>query len=428
MVTDIHQSFVFRALRKYDNTVGKIFPIKPKKYVKSTSSESTIIEQNPLIDELSKQKLEKKDIVCFPIINWDFRSQRPQHILSQFAQKGHRIFYFRTSLRNLSKTYQINKISDNIFEVEVSFDHYFEIYKDRFNDKLIQSFISNFKILCDDVNLDPILFVQFPTWEPLVRKLKDKFHYKIIFDCLDDFTGFSNVNKQRKYEEELLFQHSDLVLGTSQFLIKKITKFSSNYLFSPNAGDFIHFSTKPVKGMLRNTKKPIIGYFGSIAEWFDTELLEYLAKSRPNFSFIMIGHTFGSDIRNLKKLSNVKFLGERPYSELPKYLHDFDACIIPFRDIPLIEATHPVKIYEYFASGKPVVSTMLSELLPMSKLCYLAKNQSEFLQKLDVAINENDKNLINLRKKFSSENTWNHRFAELYDKLNENSFDVEHHS
>ena len=428
IVTDIHQSFVFRALRTYDNTVGKIFPIKPKKYVKSTSFESPVIEQNTLIDKLSKPTLEKKDIICFPIINWDFRTQRPQHILSMFAQNGHRVFYFRTSLRNLSKSYQINKISDNIFEVEITSDHYFEIYKDRFNDKLIQSFISNFIILRDDVNLDPILFVQFPTWEPIVKKLKDKFNYKIIFDCLDEFTGFSNVNKQRNDEEELLLKYSDLVLGTSKFLMKKIMKFTTNYLFLPNAGDFNHFSTKPTQGMLTNTKKPIIGYFGSIAEWFDTELLEYLAKSRPDFSFIMIGHTFGSDIRNIQKLSNVKFLGERPYFELPKYLHDFDVSLIPFRDIPLIEATHPVKIYEYFASGKPVVSTMLSELSDMSELCYLAKNKSEFLQKLDVAVNENDENLINLRKKFSSENTWNDRFIELRDKLNKNSFDIEHHS
>ena len=168
---------------------------------------------------------------------------------------------------------------------------------------------------------------------------------------------------------------------------------------------------------LTKTHKHVIGYYGAIADWFDTELLEYLATKLPDCQFVLIGHTFGSDIRKLSQFSNVEFLGERPYSELPKYLHLFDVCIIPFKLSPLIKATHPVKIYEYFSSGKPVVSTYLPELIPMADLCYLATDHEDFLKKLNIALNENNPDVIKKRINFASENTWQHRFKVIYDEI-----------
>lgn len=202
---------------------------------------------------------------------------------------------------------------------------------------------------------------------------------------------------------------------------------TKRYLFLPNAGEFEHFN-KTKDGLLKY-KKPIIGYFGSISDWFDTTLIEYLANNRPEFTFVMIGYTFGADIRKLQKFPNIHFLGERPYSELPKYLHDFDVCLIPFKKIPLIEATHPVKIYEYFSAGKPVVATNMVELNSMSDMCYLAQGKEDFLEKLDLAVNEKDETIIKKRIKFASENTWENRFETLYNELKKtDSFNIEHHS
>jgi len=177
------------------------------------------------------------------------------------------------------------------------------------------------------------------------------------------------------------------------------------------------------------TKKPIIGYFGSIAEWFDNELIEYIAKKRPNLTFIFIGHTFGSNIQSLNKLKNVHFLGERPYSELPKFLHAFDVCLIPFKNVSLIAATHPVKIYEYLAAGKPVLTTYMKELEPMKDICYIAKGKEDFLENLDFALNEEDKDLIQRRIDFASKNTWDHRINKFYTELEKNELiDLHHHN
>ena len=115
--------------------------------------------------------------------------------------------------------------------------------------------------------------------------------------------------------------------------------------------------------------------------------------------------------------------------QLPKYLHDFDVCLIPFKITPLIEATHPIKIYEYFAAGKPVVATNIAELSQMADLCYLAEDKEDFLKKLDLAVNEKNETITKKRIKFASENTWEHRFETLYNELKKTtSFDIEHHS
>jgi len=428
-IMDIHQSFVFRMLHKYDKTLGKVLPLRPKKYLPS-SKPQTEYNESPIIEKaLTNIPLNKKDIICFPIINWDYRFQRPQHILEKFSEKGHRVFYLTVNLKPIDKNYHIKELSNNIYQIELNSPKYFDIFKDKFNESLISNIITSINEVKKDLKLDVISFVEFPTWANLVIKLKKQLGFKIIFDCLDEYTGFSNVIKEREKEEELLFKKSDFVICSSLHLFEKNQKFASNLLYLPNAGEFSHFNKKPSQILLQNYKKPIIGYFGSIADWFDDELIEYIAKKRPNYTFIFIGHTYGSNIQQLKKLTNIHFLGERPYSELPKYLHAFDACLIPFKNVPLIAATHPVKIYEYMSAGKPVVTTNMNELMPMKELCYISDSKENFLQNIDKALHEKDEDIFQQRIDFASKNTWTHRINTLYSKLNEiSSMDLQHHN
>jgi len=134
-------------------------------------------------------------------------------------------------------------------------------------------------------------------------------------------------------------------------------------------------------------------------------------------------------LKKVLNLENTYFLGERPYSEIPKYLQRFDVCLIPFKLTPLTLDTHPIKIYEYFAAGKPVVTTKLPEILPMKDLCYIANDKKNFLEKLDRALKENDREIIQKRIKFSSTNTWKDRFDTMVSEINKiSSFRLEKHS
>ena len=425
-ITEIHQSFVFRVLHKYDKTIGKKFPLRPKKFLKSNDEYQPNAEKKNIILTAMSLKLEKKDILCFPIIDWNFRYQRPQHLLTRFAKKGHRVFYFTVNLRKLKNNYEIKKIQENIYEIELNSPTFFDIYKDTFKPELLDKILKSFDQLQKDLNIDAVLHVQFPTWVELSLELKRRYGFRIIFDCLDDFIGFDNVSDERINEEKILFSNSDLVSVSSLSLMQKAMKFTNNYVFLPNACEFTHFNKNTNSDIISKFRKPIIGYFGSIADWFDTDLLEYVAKNCPDYSFIMIGHTIGSDIRKLRNFQNIHFIGERPYSELPKYLHGFDVCLIPFKKTPLIHATHPIKIYEYFAAGKPVVATDMPELYPMAKMCFISKTKEDFLVNIRKAINETNDALQKDRIEFASKNTWDDRFKKLYEKLS--NFNMNHHN
>jgi glycosyltransferase involved in cell wall biosynthesis len=360
---------------------------------------------------------ENKDIVCFPVIDWGFRYQRTQHLLSEFANRGHRIYYLTVNLHPAEKPYRLINIRDNIFEVNLNCSKEFNIYKNILDNSTTESLLSAINGMSRDLDMDGLSFVVFPTWAKLVFALKEKYGWPIIYDCLDDYYGFGNVHKDRIAEETKLFQKSDMVITTSAYLYKKARVINGQTLCIPNAGEYDHFKNPP-KNDLLDIQKPIAGYYGAIAEWFDNELIEYVASKRPNVNFVFIGYTFGSDISKLQKHSNVHFLGEKPYQELPSYLYHFDVCLIPFKMTSLIEATHPVKIYEYFAAGKPVVSTKIPELVPLGNLCYLSSDKEMFLASLDEALKENDPDLVKRRIEFASKNTWHHRFEFLYSELN----------
>ena len=361
----------------------------------------------------------KFDIVCFPITEWNFRYQRTQHILSRFAQQGHRVFHLPVNLQPQDGDFTITKITNNIFHLDPNCPREFNIYEDVWNKKTIRSITESIVSAVNHFDIDGICFVAFPSWAPLALRLKDLYGWKVVYDCLDEHSGFSNVNQKRIVEEEHdLLRKSDLSIATSLHIHRKIGRIrGSDLLFLPNACEFSHFNYLPQNNLLNHLRKPIIGYYGAIAEWFDSDLVEFLAQERPHWSFVFIGHTFGSDICKLKKYGNVHFLGEKPYADLPKYLYHFDVCVIPFRITPLIKATHPVKFYEYVASGKPVVTTRIPELLQFATLCYIAEGKKDFLLKLEAALKEEDEELRRKRIEFARRNTWDARFCMLYSHL-----------
>src|SRR5260370_30703031 len=132
----------------------------------------------------------------------------------------------------------------------------------------------------------------------------------------------------------------------------------------------------------------VIGFYGAIADWFDLELMTQVARLRPQYSSVLIGQVHLADISQLKALPNTYLLGEKPYSELPAYLRQFDVCTLSFRMNRLTQSVNPVQVYEYLSQGKPVVSVPLPELAPLSELLYFGSGPEEFASQLDPALAE----------------------------------------
>jgi GT2 family glycosyltransferase/SAM-dependent methyltransferase len=157
----------------------------------------------------------------------------------------------------------------------------------------------------------------------------------------------------------------------------------------------------------------VVGYYGAIADWFDSELVADVAERRADWDFLLVGSTLGADIGRLAKLPNVKLAGEQPYPEIPNWLAKFDVAIIPFKRTPLTEATNPVKAYEILASGRALVSVPLPEISRLGPLVRLASTPLEFEREISAALAEHQPDLSVQRRKFASENTWQKRFEVL---------------
>lgn len=359
------------------------------------------------------------DIMFFPIIDWSFRFQRPQQLAIRLGAKGHRVFYLPAHLSGKQSTVSIKRIAENVFQLVPKSFRDFNIYSGKLDDKTLSALLDSINATAQEHDIHGISFVNFPTWAPAAFKLRQDLGWKVVYDCMDEYSAFSNVSHQREEEELLLLRDSDLVITSSLYLNQKARAVRADGIVSvPNGCDFAHFSNLPPNDLLEKLPKPIIGYYGAISEWFDAELVEFIAKRRPNWSIVLIGHTFGGTISHLRRLANIHLLGEQPYDKIPKYLYHFDVCIIPFRISPVIQATNPVKFYEFMAAGKPVVTTDIPELQRFSDICYIGHGKDDFLAKTEVAL---DEGLLNRerRVKFAANHTWDAAVEVLSSALKE---------
>jgi GT2 family glycosyltransferase/glycosyltransferase involved in cell wall biosynthesis len=380
-------------------------------------------------EERDKYGLERNgfSIICLPIIDWDFRFQRPQQILTRFAKDGHRVFYVKTQCtpkesRDLSKdelgdSLQIDQISENIYQVSLVSHHPLNIYQDVLEAKTDLEYLKwSIEILREKAGIENVLFyVNLPFWLPLVKLFSGEPDVKIVYDCMDYHPGFSTNTDQMVEQEENLSKLSDLVITSSQKLYRLQKRLNYRSILVRNGTDFNHFSRPEPKPLPEEIKKPVIGYYGAISDWFDMDLIKEVALSRPDWNCILIGRTFGANLDLIKGIPNIHLLGEKNYQELPGFLYHFDVCTIPFKLNELTEATNPVKVYEYLSTGKPVVTTKLPELEELTPYLYLAENPGDFVRQLEAALSEKDDDQRKKRIDFARRNDWANRY-EMIDK------------
>lgn len=361
-------------------------------------------------------------IITFPIITWDFRWQRPQHIVSRLRDNGYSILYLAMSIAPFQRTFrsdkeagaalQFNNLAPHVNQIWLHSKEAVNIYTDSLAGDDLHNVVSGLRSLLAELKPKSIHYLlQFPGWWPVAEALRESHGGRIVFDCMDDHGGFSTNTAQALKTEHSLIEQADVVIASSALLEDRCKVLNPNTIQVKNGTEFHHFHEPKPNGELDLLKgQPIIGYYGAISDWFDMELVAFCARQQPQWQFVLIGATFGADLSPVDGLPNVHFLGEKPYAELPGYLAYFDVCTIPFKLIPLTLATNPVKFYEYLSAGKPVVSVDLPELLPYSDDCYLANNAEQFVEQLECALQEKDNpQKIARRFELARANSWDAR-------------------
>ena len=367
------------------------------------------------------------NVICFSDITWNFLWQRQQQIISRFP-KDCNILFVEPSFWLAAIWGIINKglfrflphrVSQNILVCSIPtipFGDKFNVSR-KINDHLL---IKGIKNLMKKYNIDkPVLLFYKPRYSCVINKIGESL---VCYDVIDDTLALEASPNWLEDRIKFLKSNSDLIITSSENLYRKISEKRKDVFFIGNGVETEHYTKSDIPSLIPDEIKnehKIIGYIGAIGEWFDFDLLEKILKRFPNFSIVLIGWVFRNQKRTLNNLSkqykNLHILGLKPYQDLPKYVKDFDVCIIPFRIYELTNSVNPTKVYEYLASGKPVITTSLPELKKFDDVLYIAKDHEEFLLNIDNAlVKEYD---IEKAIRLAQENDWEIKVSEMLKKI-----------
>lgn len=279
----------------------------------------------------------------------------------------------------------------------------------RFLQKLVQSY---------GIKKPVYLNIFNPLYAPVLAKKANP--ALNIYYTVDAIEESEYIKKHGPRLENEAIKQADFALATSKQLQRAKSHLNTVH-YLPNAADISLFSTahtqdlpKPVE--LQGLKGEVILYTGNIMIREDFDLLEKIATAYPHRHLVLVGpiNTKNNEENPLTKLPNVIFTGGKKLEELPAYLQHSHCAIIPFICNKLTAGIYPLKINEYLASGTPVVSTPFSEdIRSFEDVIYLGENHGDFVQKIDLAIRENSKELAQQRIQFAAHNNWENRANQL---------------
>ncbi len=254
--------------------------------------------------------------------------------------------------------------------------------------------------------------VQLWTFAPDVAFLAGKFNEEcVVYYCVDEHSEFEGVDRDAiRAAERRLMGVADVVFTTSAALQESRSAMHPNVHLARHGVDVRHFSRALDGGLDRpadvpRSAGPVIGFFGLLHHWVDTQLIARVADLMPNASFVLIGDP-QVDTSELRARRNVHLLGRKPYATLPAYCAAFDVGILPFQCTELTRHVNPIKLREYLAAGLPVVSTPLREAYAYEPEVVIADDAESFARACERAARENTRDARLRRRALVAGETW----------------------
>ena len=254
-----------------------------------------------------------------------------------------------------------------------------------------------------------------------------------IFEIHDEYgvKGLRGKDKKVNQLEIKMMKKVDIVFTTAKVLKQSKSKHRKDIHWFPNAANVKLFAqvqdtTTTIADAVKLLKHPIVGYLGTIHKHTDIGLVKYVAEQRPEWSIVMIGQeedpVFAHSVlcREFRKLPNVHMIGYIPQEEVISYCKAFDVGIIPYRvDSRFNYFVNPLKIHEYTAMGKPVVTTRIPEVETYRDIVWIVDTPDEFVIAIEDAIKTNTSKYIKERLKYSRNNSWDVRINGMLEIINE---------
>ena len=202
-----------------------------------------------------------------------------------------------------------------------------------------------------------------------------------VYYCIDDYAAHPGVDADAIARcDEALSRRADLLFVAPPALLPAKRRLNDHVFAAPHGVDVEQFAraadpATEIAAGAQGLPGPVIGYVGSIHEWIDLPLLEWLARARPQWSFLLVGHAH-VPVDGLRTLGNVRLAGAQPYA----------VAIIPYRLNRQVANANPLKLREYLAAGKPVVSVRNPEIENFARWVRIADGRDAFLDALDAAV------------------------------------------
>jgi glycosyltransferase involved in cell wall biosynthesis len=256
----------------------------------------------------------------------------------------------------------------------------------RFNRRWLAA---SLKLTCRRLGMRaPLVWSFVPSSGDVVGSLGERL---VVYHCVDEYSEFTGTDAAAiAAMEARLAARADLVLVSAGPLLESKRRLNPETHLVTHGVEVEHFRraldpATPVPADLRggaDAGRPVIGFFGLLADWVDLDLVAHLARSRPEWLVVLIGKA-DTDLAPVAGLANVRVLGRRGYDELPGYCKGFDLAILPFRINELTLAANPLKLREYLAAGLPVVSTVIPEAERLAPPVLLGHDREGFLRRVD---------------------------------------------
>ncbi|MBN1394960.1 MAG: methyltransferase domain-containing protein [Pirellulales bacterium] len=349
------------------------------------------------LEQILREVGQCRGIVVYPpFIDWGWMRQRPHQLMAQFAKAGY-LSLFCSPQRQTDSFRGFVRVAERLY-------------------------------LCDDPKPlytlpNCLLLTGWSGWE----QVKNFSRPAVIYDYLDDL-GVAESWASQEYKQSRhrrLVSTSRVVLATARRLHDEVKRQRPDALYCPNGVDYDHFhlaSPPPPPDDVADlvaAGRTIVGYYGALAHWFDYELVARAASLRKEWTFLLIGPDFDHSLaaHNLVGLPNVRWLGEKKYDELPAYLHHFSVATIPFLINDITRSTSPVKLFEYMAATKPIVTTDMPECRAQSCVM-VAGNAEEYVAAIEEAARRGATDSYRRAvDEAARKNTWEARLQQIIDRL-----------
>lgn len=256
--------------------------------------------------------------------------------------------------------------------------------------------------------------------EPIFYRHIGGFDEKLLcYDCTEQFAHYFTWDKpfhRLMVEADSFVSHkADVILVQTGAHLEERRQVNGNTYLVPNGVDvdvFLNNSSGAFPTDIQSIHGPILGFVGSIGYRIDGQLLLSLAQAHPEWSFVFIGSIKDDTLAPLGSLSNVHFLGMKPYSSLPSYISCFDVCLVPYRLLP--ELGSPIKLFDYMAGGKPIVTTHIEGVKGFEDVVYVATDAKDWEQKIKLALQQDIPEMAKARKERALANSWDARANQVW--------------